>query len=824
MAKEIQLEINEENNSLIPQYFEDVMHNAMMPYSEYVILDRALPRIEDGLKPVQRRILYTMHELGITHDKPHKKCARIVGDCLGKYHPHGDSSVYSAIVRMAQEFNMGQTLIDGHGNFGSIDGDGAAAMRYTEARMSPLAEELLKDLDKDTVDWVFNFDDSLKEPQILPGRFPNLLVNGASGIAVGFATKIPTHNLQEVIDAAISLIDKPNSTVDDLMKYMPAPDMPTGGYIIQGEGIKQAYETGRGKFVMRAKLHIENAENDKKNIVITELPYEVVKAKLLMKIDMLTEQPAKGAKTTGKNARPVCMNDIIDIVDESGRRGMRAVIKCKRDADIAGILNYLYLKTELRTTFNANMIVIADGKPKQMGIVEMLKYYVEYQRKIILRRSQYDLGVASARAEIVEGLMIAIANIDEIIAIIKSSSSTTEAKSRMKERFLLSEKQAQAIIEMRIGRLVKMEVTKLEQELAELKKTIERLRAIVSSKKEQFNVVKTELRELKKRYKTPRKSTIVASEADIDITSNMDDEARTGIVCLTHNRQIKFVNERAYITAIKSTNVARNYDCPRQSLKISVDKPVYAFTNKGNVCRLYFNSIEHCRWNSLGEKLSTFISDIEKDEYIVKMLSLDEICEQNIYLVTKKGSGKRTSAKDLIINKDYYKVMMVKGNDEIVSVDVVDEQKQVFVATKKGMALAFEWSEIPIQGRSASGVQVIKLQEKDSILNMLQITDRGDIMVSTNKGYIKKMMGNTFDLTKRNNKGVSIYDLTDRTGSEIVMCEYVEHGERIGIVYDMDKALAVNTDEYNPETRASRGSQIDISTLSLGPIFMLPNK
>lgn len=479
MAKEQQMKI--EDDGIINQSMEEVMHSSMIPYAEYVILDRAIPRIEDGLKPVQRRILYAMYDLGITPDKPHKKCARIVGECLGKYHPHGDQSVYGALARMAQDFSMGQILVDGHGNYGSIDGDEPAAMRYTEARMSELASELLKDIDKDTVDWQLNFDDSLQEPVILPGRFPNLLVNGASGIAVGFATQIPTHNLGEVIDGAIAYIDNPSISLDEMMKYIPAPDFPTGGYLVSSDGLKEAYATGKGSFTICAKMHIENAENEKKNIVISEFPFEGNKSALLTQIAVLKE----------KNELPV-LAGIAEILDESDKRGIRAVIKCKRDADIAGIVNTIMPKTKLKKGYNMNMVVIADGKPKLMGLLEVLKYYVEYQRKIIQKRTQYDLNAAEQRIEICEGLMIAIMNIDEVIKIIKKASSQTDAKTKLKARFILSEKQASAIMEMRLGRLVNLEVEKLEQEIKELAKLVETLKKILASKKEQFNVVKKE--------------------------------------------------------------------------------------------------------------------------------------------------------------------------------------------------------------------------------------------------------------------------------------------------------------------------------------------
>ena len=463
--------------SVYVQSIEEVMPGSMLPYAEFVILDRALPRVEDGLKPVQRRILYTMYEMGLTPEKPHKKSARIVGDCMGKYHPHGDSSVYDAMVRMAQPFNMRMTLVNGHGNFGSVDGDPAAAMRYTEARLEPLALELLKDLDMETVPFSFNFDDSLLEPDLLPGHFPNLLVNGANGIAVGLATNIPTHNLGEVIDGCCAYIDKPAMSLNEMMKYIPGPDFSTGGYIIANE-LKQAYETGKGKITMRAKYNVEQGEYGKKLIVITELPYQTNKAELLRKIMLLREDKKE------------LLSGIAEIVDESDRSGMRAVIAVKKDGDVDAILNFLFKYTDLQCTFGINMVAIAGGKPRQLGLLDIIKYYTQYQRSVVLRRCKYELKEALARCHILEGLIIGVHNVDEVVKIIKTSESTPDARRRLMERFELSEKQAQAILDLRLARLAKLEVTKLEKELADLRKRIEELEKIIADKNLQYAIVK----------------------------------------------------------------------------------------------------------------------------------------------------------------------------------------------------------------------------------------------------------------------------------------------------------------------------------------------
>ena len=476
--------------------FEEVMHNSMLPYSENVILDRALPRVEDGLKPVQRRILYAMHEMGLTPDKPYKKSARIVGDCLGKYHPHGDSSVYGAMVRMAQPFSMRMKLVDGHGNFGSADGDPPAAMRYTEARMSPLALELLRDLDKDTVTWSPNFDDSMEEPNMLPGRFPNLLVNGASGIAVGLATNIPPHNMGEAIDAVVAVIDDPKITTAELLKVIHGPDFPTGGFIIPVDSMESIYETGKGKLKLRARLHVEE-EGGRKNIVITEMPYQVSKADVLRSIAKLRDENKE------------LLGGISEIVDESDKTGMRAVIKLKRDTDAGKIVSFLMKKTNLELGYSVNMVAIAGGKPEQMGLKDILTYYVAYQRDVIVRRTAFDLKAAKQRAEIVRGLLIAIRNIDEVIRIIKSSESTPKAKIALRERFDLTEDQAQAIVDMRLKALTHLEVGRLEEELAELEKRIAYLSAVLASPRRQYGVIKDEILQIKKAMNSARVSVIL---------------------------------------------------------------------------------------------------------------------------------------------------------------------------------------------------------------------------------------------------------------------------------------------------------------------------
>ena len=528
---------NGKNKGLINESLDDVFKSSMISYAEDVILDRALPRVEDGLKPVQRRILYDMYEMGLTPDKPYKKCAKIVGDCLGKYHPHGDSSVYGALVHLAQNFNMRMPLIDGHGNFGTVDGDSAAAYRYTEARLHDISLELLRDIDKDTVNFSCTFDDSSEEPDTLPGRFPNLLVNGAWGIAVGLATNIPPHNLTEVINGAIAYIDNPKISLKEMMTHIKAPDFPTGGYIIAGEELEEAYRTGKGKIRIKARVNIETESGGKQNLVISELPYGVNKSELLKKISELKED------------KKDILSGIKDVVDESDRNGMRAVVKLNKDADAKTILAYLFKNTDLDVSFGINMVAIAGGKPCQLGLLDILSYYVNYQREVILRRTKFDLERAKERAHILEGLIIAVRNIDEVIKIIKGADNTADARAKLRARFTLSEAQANAILDLRLARLTKLEVTKLEEELKELKKLIEKLSAIVASKAKQMDVVKAELKDIAKKYGDDRKSSIIVGGAELKIDSVTEKDLKQVddlVVGFTYGGMFKKMTEKNF--------------------------------------------------------------------------------------------------------------------------------------------------------------------------------------------------------------------------------------------------------------------------------------
>lgn len=801
------------DDNILTQTVENVLHNSMIPYSEHVIMDRALPRVEDGLKPVQRRILYTMIELGLTPDKPYRKSAKVVGDCLGKYHPHGDSSVYDAMVRMAQNFNMREILVEGHGNFGSVDGDSAAAMRYTEARLSPIALELLKDLDKNTVSWSLNFDDTLKEPDMLPAGFPNLLVNGCSGIAVGLATSIPTHNLGEVIDACTLLIDKPKSTLEEVMKVLPAPDFPTGGYLIGGEDLVQAYATGKGKVLIRSKVNIET-DGDKKVIVITELPYQTNKALLLAKIDELREDKGKAY-----------LQGVAEVRDESDRNGMRAVIRLKKGVDPEPILSYLYKTTNLQTQFNFNMVAIADGKPKQMGIIEILKYYTAYRQNIILKRSKYDLELAKDRAHILDGLLIAIKNIDAIIKIIKSSPNTTEAKARLREKFKFSEKQAQAILDMRLAKLTNLESMKIEQELKELKEQIAFLTEIVSSPKRQLQVVKEELQQVKRAYKEPRKSKIKTAK-EIEEIENEPEAVfiKDVMVAVSANGYIKAIPKKNYSMAQKefTANSTLN-EVHEFVVETTTDKIAYIFTNLGLCYKLPVNEISECKFKDKGTKISTLLP-FKANEKVVFLGAYATLPKtQKLYMFTKSGTVKCSNMSEFNVAKSCYDAITLKDDDEVIGASILENgQDRMICVTKLGMVLSAEIDDISPIGRTGQGVKAIVLNDGDECIFASLSNDEGEVVTITDKAYAKRTIIGLIseELSKRARKGVKITALNKGNGSEIVFASLVTIPYSIvvrdinGLVISKDtEDIAIQTDRNNvgkSVTRSKNGLVVDL--------------
>ncbi len=796
-------EMIEPTGQLFVEPLEKVMHTSMLPYAEFVILDRALPRVEDGLKPVQRRILYTMHEMGLTPDKPHKKSARIVGDCMGKFHPHGDSSVYDAMVRMAQDFNMGNSLVDGHGNFGSADGDPAAAMRYTEARMQPLALELLRDIDKETVSFSLNFDDSLKEPDVLPGRFPNLLVNGASGIAVGLATNIPTHNLEEVINGVVAYIDNPAISLEEMMEHIPCPDFPTGGVILANELI-QAYKTGRGKITLRAKIHAEKTDNGKTNLVITELPYQVNKAQLLRKIVELCDEKEKE------------LDGIDHVADESDRTGMRAVIRVKKDADIDAILKCLYKYSDLEVTFGINMVVIADGKPQQLGLMEIIRHYVKYQQKIVKKRTLFDLKQAEQRCHILEGLIVAVQNIDEVIAIIKKSESTSDARAKLMARFEISETQAQAILDLRLARLTKLEIFKLEEELKELKKTIKKLTAISKSGDLQLQVVKEEITEIKNAYPTPRKSKLVFTREEADELVSTAPEKKTGVPCTlvyAADETFKVLTGKNREALDKAIDGKFN---PRvialKTLETTTDKRIFAFTNYGNCHKIDISDPDlECKLTEEGATLKELAKDAETGEQVVALFEIGErLPYGSLLFFTKKGMIKKSEWAEYEQRKDSFQAVKLNEEDEVIGVEEDDpsENSTIMIATKEGICLNALKDDIPTQGRISTGVRGIMLRDGDEVVFTKQITDEGEIVIATDEGKFKRVIASLVEPSKRYRKGSMIVSL--REGASVISVGYVTTPYMLAIVEKTQAISEISSESIailSPSNRAQKLSR-----------------
>ena len=803
MAKNKKTEETVDNSKIIDGTFEQVLHDSMLPYSEYVILDRALPRVEDGLKPVQRRILYTMLELGTTPDKPHRKSARIVGDCLGKYHPHGDSSVYGAMVKLAQPFNTRMLLVDGHGNFGSVDGDSAAAMRYTEARMTPFALEMLRDLDKDTVPMTLNFDDSLEEPELLPSRVPNLLVNGANGIAVGLATNIPTHNLGEAIDGIVAYIENKDITLEEMMKYIPAPDFPTGGIIVDNQGIYDAYSTGRGRIVVRAKIHTEK-EGERTNIVVTEIPYQVNKALLLARINELRE-----------NNKDLFGN-IQDIVDESDRTGMRCVIKLKKDADPDTMIALLLKKTDLQCNFSANMTAIVNNRPMQLGLLDIIKHYVEFQREVIYRRSKYDLDVAEKREHILEGLLKAVNNIREVVDIVLDSKTYQEAKDRLRMRFDLTEKQAIAVLDIPLKRLNKLDINKMLEEQKELLEKISYLTAITNSKARQYTVVKKELLEIKKKYPTPRLSEIVHESmiADVEVDLNAKIK-KDGYVVLHYNGNVKFVPDKGYNLASKSIVNCNPQDLSKKVIKTDSEGMLFGITVKGNAVTFPVSALGEDKWKSRGMSVNKF-AKVDSDDVFVQIFDEKEVKDKKMLIVTRMGMAKYVDLEEFTFDKKSLTTAMTfkDEDDRIAAVELVtppqvddgtrEARGYILSVTQNGMALV-SYDDIPTQGRKAGGVKLMRFDDDDSLLFATHTDGNGEIISVLDSGYAKRVILGTIEPRMRMAKGNKIFDTK---AGECVFIDVVTEPYDFAVVLPNGEVKSVNTEQIGIEDRANKGKNI----------------
>ena len=766
----------------------EVMHESMLPYAEHVILDRALPRVEDGLKPVQRRILFTMLELGLTPDKPHRKSARIVGDCLGKYHPHGDSSVYDAMVRLAQDFNMSVPLVDGHGNFGSVDGDTAAAMRYTEARMTDAAMQLLRDIDKDTVTFSFNFDDTLKEPDLLPGRFPGLLVNGSSGIAVGLATNIPPHNPAEAIDAVVAMMENPRISLSALMEILPAPDFPTGGYLLRSEEIAASYETGRGKLTMRAKTHFEELKNGKTLIVIDELPYQINKARALEKILALSQE--KKALFAG----------IADIRDESDRSGMRAVVEVKKDGDPEKILQYLFKYSDLQCTFGVNMVAIANGRPQQLGLKQIIAHYIRHQRDVVTRRTKFDLETAERREHILEGLMIAVDNLDRVIRLIRSSKSVKEAKERLMREFSLTDVQAQAILDLRLYRLTNLELLTIEREYNAVKKLIAEYKAILASEKRLMQVIKKELLEIKNQIGVPRRTELIAADTEIDVEAEDAALVEDMTVALCEGLKIRCCPTRVFSEA----QIAA--DKPISVVHTQSDKRVRLFTDGGQMLSLPVSDLPETRATARATNLASIVQ-LEKNERIIAAFA--EETEGDYLFCTKNGLVKRTAKAEYAVRVKRTAAISLRDKDALVAVRT-DSGEPILLVTRFGMSIRFAADTVPATGRASGGVKCIKLEKSDSVIFAAQAGDEGELLIISDRGYAKRSFLFDYELQGRNGKGLKTIDFKKNgsNGNYIAAAFRVTDPFRFVIVQRHGTKTPFDTDQVRIEPRAGKGSML----------------
>ena len=783
-GKVIEVDINKE------------MKRCYIDYAMSVIVGRALPDVRDGLKPVHRRILYSMSELGLAPEKGYRKCARIVGEVLGKYHPHGDTSVYDALVRMAQDFSMRYMLVDGHGNFGSVDGDSAAAMRYTEAKMNKIAVEMLRDITKDTVDFIPNFDGEEKEPVVLPSRYPNLLVNGSSGIAVGMATNIPPHNLGEIIDGTIMLIDNPEVTILELMTLIKGPDFPTGATIMGKAGIRAAYETGKGRIIVRAKAEIEE-ENNRHKIIVTEIPYQVNKAKLIENIaDLVKDKRIVG---------------VSDLRDESDREGMRIVIELKKDANPNVVLNLLYKHTKMQDTFGVIMLALVNNEPKILNLKQVLSHYIEFQKEVVTRRTVFELNKAEARAHILEGLRIALDNIDEVISIIRSSKTTEIARNTLMERFGLSDKQSQAILEMRLRRLTGLERDKIEEEYAELMKQIEYLKSILASEEKLLSVIKEELNEIKRRYNDDRRTSIEKVMNEIDIEDLIQEE--DVVVTLTHSGYIKRISADTYSaqrrggTGIQAMSTKED-DFVEHVNITSTHSDVLFFTNKGRVYKLRAYEIPDAGRTAKGTNIINLIA-IEQDERIETVLTIgDDVSDGFLFMATKQGLVKKTHLSEFKnLRKNGLIAINLREGDELLKVKVTRGDAHIILVTQDGNAIRFNEKDVRPMGRSASGVRSINLRDNDIAVCMDIAVEGEDLLVISENGFGKRTPITEYKVQRRGGTGLITYKLSEKTG-KVVGATVCKLEDEIMLINTSGVAIRINVSDISVTSRSAMGVRL----------------
>ena len=787
-----------ENERIIPINLEQEMKTSFISYAMAVIINRALPDVRDGLKPVHRRILYSMDELGLQPDKPFRKSARIVGDCLGKYHPHGDSSVYEAMVRLAQPFSTRYPLVEGHGNFGSVDGDGAAAMRYTEARLSKMATEMMADIEKDTVDFMPNFDETLMQPTVLPSRVPNLLINGSGGIAVGMATNIPPHNLGETVDALVAMIDKPDITVDELMQYLPGPDFPTGGIIMGKMGIASAYRTGRGKIVVRARAEIEQYAANRSRIIVTEIPYQVNKARLVERIaELVHEKRIEG---------------ISDLRDETDRTGMRIVIELKKDVNANVVLNLLYKHTAMQDTFGVINIALVDGEPKVLTLREMLYHYLEHQKSVVTRRTKYDLEKARERLHILAGLIIALDNIDEIVDLIKKAPNPAEAKARLMERFALSERQAQAILDMRLQRLTGLERDKILEEDRQLKERAAYLESILADERVLLSIIKEEALEVKGRHADPRRTEITQMIDDIDLDDVIQEEDMA--VTMTHFGYIKRLSPDTYRAQRRGGRgvkgqATREEDFVESLFVTSSHAPILFFTNMGRVFRIKCYAIPEAGRAAKGIPIVNLLQ-LQGGEKVTATIPLPRYPDPNSFLVmaTRQGVIKKTPLSEFEnIRKGGLIAQNLREGDELIAVEFSDGNDEFLIASKKGKAVRFAEDDVRAMGRTATGVRSITLEGDDAVVDMVKVRPDATVLTVTEKGMGKRTELDQYPLHRRGGKGVFAMMLTDRTG-DLTCLRMVTGEEDLMLIRDDGTIMRMPLEQVGVIGRNTQGVRL----------------
>ena len=797
--------MNEEKSfdKIVGVNIEEEMKRSYIDYAMSVIVSRALPDVRDGLKPVHRRILYSMSEMNLDPTKSYRKSARIVGDAMGKYHPHGDSSIYQAMVRMAQDFSMRYMLVDGHGNFGSIDGDGAAAQRYTEARMSKISMEMLADIEKDTVDFTPNYDETLKEPSVLPARVPNLLINGSSGIAVGMATNIPPHNLSEVIDAIIKVIDNyveeaRETSVEELIEIVKGPDFPTGATILGKSGIRSAYRTGRGKIRVRAQAEIEPMNNNgRERIVVTEIPYQVNKAKLIERIaDLVKEKKIDG---------------ISDLRDESDRNGMRIVIELKKDANANVVLNQLYKYTQMEDSFGVIMLALVNGKPITLNLKQVLEYYIKHQEEVVTRRTKFDLTKAEKRAHILEGLRVALDNIDEVVKIMRSSKDTPQAKMTLMERFSLSEEQASAITEMRIRALTGLEHERIDNEYKDLMEKIKSLKAILSDEKLLFGVIKSEILSIKLKYGDERRTKIINNPGEINIEDLIEEE--TSVITMTHLNYIK----RTPLVTYKSQNrggrgimgmQTREEDFVKDLFLSSTHDYILFFTNHGRVYKIKGYEIPEAGRTARGVAIVNLL-EIDAGETITAVVPVKDFSEDHyLVMITKKGIIKKTDMMSFSnIRKGGLVALNLREDDQLISVFLTNGENELFVATKNGIGIKFSESDVRPMGRTATGVRAITLKEDDYVVSADIIQSDYKVLNVTENGYGKRTQADDFNLQYRGGKGVKIHQITEKTGN-LVAVVMIGENEEVMLATSEGVIIRLRGDDISTFSRVSQGVKL----------------